>query len=1352
RDYWVVSTSNQKALVWNLGMKDSQASIEHYLHGHSRAITDINFSAHHPDILATCAVDSFVHCWDLRHPSRAATTFCDWFAGATQVKWNRQDSHILASSHNKFLRIWDDRKGAYPLMTIEAHDTKIYGVDWNRTETKYVATCSLDKTIKFWDYTTDSHEPVNTIHAPFPVWRARHTPFGSGLLAMPQRNDYDLHLYDRRPVDSDPQPGPMPMVHRFDGHEGQVKEFLWRARGSVESSTDSRDFQLVSWGADRTLRLHRMDESVLAKVGYVRGQVVKRVIPFTRKDAVYKSFRGDQSSEVDDLGGIAGASSNNIIGDAGMSSMLPSGMGRQIFNGDGFWARGEGASDSMAGRKVQQQSGTDAISWMKGVKIGKREPATGIDQSESSVLSPSLKSSQPWDTFETLAEEITYLADKFSKITFEDINMQDRLVTISLHAPWGSEKASIYVKCRIEIPRDYPAGATPWADVESTTGIDDETVLQINSDLQMIAYAFQDRRRHSLEVLLRYLLREQSRDECLLLLQGLSSKSALEYDQETQLSSSDEDDEAGQEYAGIQLPRLGSSDGMLPDTKAQYNVPLPKACGALWADDGRLVCFFPPKSEQVSSFLQPLKGKYNSWSLKNPSSMFDNSIRSQTASPFAKRISSDLETVESGDSDFDDSSLSTSSSSQGDVRPSQSRWEPSITWRDGFPYAKQAPSVDESQKSSGLEGRSRSATKTSKNFVSLHDCTDLLPSKQSLAEQYKIEGAAAACQYNASVSRKNGMLDFADVWDLVNLVIKNEVPLERMFPTSKKESILLIARRTVAPLRSKDSAIDLSYDSTDDDDQAKLKGRIYWGTHPFGRQWFIDALFDYFERTADIQMLAILSCVLRDQSPVQHGLTVPSNDLSGTENNQQSESSHPLAIAERYFPSAKVASSILQPPEKQPPFNSALQRPIGDSHSTSSSVGASTSDPMTPYSTGLTPPSSFRPSRISHERSNSQMTLSTSPEQLKHTQRSNSNLASTFAASIARPFSFSTQESSSPPSTHPKKRSSPATSYLGSAAANLTRGMSTASNKSTANPQQSKNRFQLSLGGERRSMTKERVPTFTTTLKNQDLFHNDGYALEPAVDLLTEGKYHVYRSMYANLLVAWGLSIAACEVLKYNNHPTSQVGQTQERALALKKSLVSSEKADSEILPTAQLNLYQSCTSCNATYSSATHGKECSDCSARIPAIMCQLCHGVVIGLSSPCLDCGHVLHLSCRSTLQEHQEYPFDGDCVTGCGCHCADHLYVNVRPSAIMDDSTPMVSAIDNVANEQEELGWHDVGEEFETPESANWGDVAYQSLARNLGAKFLTPKPSQIWRGGEARKPSLGSFPLAKRSDSG
>ena len=53
---WVVSTSNQKAIVWNLALP-SQRAIEHVLNGHTRAITDINFSAHEPNVLATCSIE-----------------------------------------------------------------------------------------------------------------------------------------------------------------------------------------------------------------------------------------------------------------------------------------------------------------------------------------------------------------------------------------------------------------------------------------------------------------------------------------------------------------------------------------------------------------------------------------------------------------------------------------------------------------------------------------------------------------------------------------------------------------------------------------------------------------------------------------------------------------------------------------------------------------------------------------------------------------------------------------------------------------------------------------------------------------------------------------------------------------------------------------------------------------------------------------------------------------------------------------------------------------------------------------------------------------------------------------------
>ena len=402
-------------------MSDSQASIEHILHAHTRAITDINFSAHHPDVLATCAVDSFVHCWDLRHPARPAITFCDWFAGATQVKWNRQDPHIIASSHDRFLRIWDDRKGARPLRSIEAHDTKIYGLDWNRTSLNCLITCSLDKTIKFWDYSLDSQEPDQVIRTPFPVWRARHTPFGRGILAMPQRGNNDLHLYEYSRHEGVTQSDKIGPVHLFQGHQDQVKEFLWRPRGGVENGIDNREFQLVSWGADRILRLHRVDQHTLEGVGYEKGKEVSRKLNLTRKNAAYKTFRDDPSKLGNGPKRITSTSYSNLDlqSRVNIRSALSMGMSKasipaSIGLGNGAFMR---SRPSVNTSKLERKD-IDPIAWMKGVKIGKRE---GLDQSISSALSPNLGASKNWEPFESLGEEISQVGDRFSKVTFDEV-------------------------------------------------------------------------------------------------------------------------------------------------------------------------------------------------------------------------------------------------------------------------------------------------------------------------------------------------------------------------------------------------------------------------------------------------------------------------------------------------------------------------------------------------------------------------------------------------------------------------------------------------------------------------------------------------------------------------------------------------------------------------------------------------------------------------------------------------------------------------------------------------------------------------------------------------------------------
>ncbi|KAK4695467.1 SEA/GATOR complex protein SEA3/WDR59, partial [Lecanoromycetidae sp. Uapishka_2] len=742
------------------------------------------------------------------------------------VKWNRQNSHILASSHDKFLRIWDDRKGALPLCSIEAHNTKIYGVDWNRTETTKLMTCSLDRTIKLWDYEkgTDGkqlHEPDRILRTPFPVWRARYTPFGFGLLAMPQRGDYDLHLYDRRQLEPADDSDAASAVHHFGGHENQVKEFLWRPRGNVTDNIDDREFQLVSWGTDRILRLHQVDEDVLGRVGFEKG--VNRNFNVTRKNAVYKTFRNDPSKNVQ-------ASLKDSLPTHSPRSTITNGMSRAPVPFIGGYGNG-GFMSSAVGRKTQSPKEMDPISWMQGVKIGKRGPSpSGMHQSISSIASPSLKIDPSWDVFEHLGEEITH------------VDVQRRRIVVSLNGPWGPEKGSTYIKAIIVFPSLYPDAAPPSVCLENTASIDESVESTVLTDLKVITNGFVSRQRSSLEPVLRYLLGEQSVEESLLWLEKRHESVDLDPAQDLDLSSSDEDDDPLGSYSALQANVLEVSDPQIAVSNAQYNVPLPKACGALWADNGRLVCFFPPKPEKEPSLLD-MSLKSVERASRYRKTIFEGFGRLQSASRRQKRAASTLETIESGDSDLEDSlSSSSSSSSSNETGLVRHHFMPSMAWRGDSSDLPTGATIDESQKSSDDSKHGKSAISKGTNFVSIHDLSDLLPATLRLARKYSIGTGTTDLSHNAQVAKEEGDLDLADVWSFVDLLLQHKVPLELMQCPPSNQSIAVIARRAVSSLKNKDSAIDLSFDAEEDRSTATVLASVKWGSHPFGRWRFVDCL------------------------------------------------------------------------------------------------------------------------------------------------------------------------------------------------------------------------------------------------------------------------------------------------------------------------------------------------------------------------------------------------------------------------------------------------------------------------------------------------------------------------------
>ncbi|KAK0638300.1 putative RWD [Lasiodiplodia hormozganensis] len=836
-DGLVASTSNQKALIWDLNHANHPPLT---LHAHSRAITDINLSAHHPDILATCAVDTFVHKWDLRTPDRPVFSYAQWDGGAAQVKWNRQDPHILASAHDKLLCIWDERKGVEPLRTIEAHRSKIYGVDWNRMRQGGVLTCSLDGSIKFWDYTRDEDEMLErVIRTPFGVWRARHTPFGWGALAMPQRGDFDLHLYDRRLRDGVKRDAKVPPVHTFKGHNGQVKEFLWRTRGDVtDDGYDQREFQLVSWGSDRQLNLYRIDSSILGSVGYKKGEHTRKKLFMTRQGALYKTFHDEApvlspKTKVADQQQAhpftAPSQLSALFQSAGMSKpSLP--YAQTAFQGPGASARDRGLTSMQARGLTTMQARTrekktvDKLTWMQGVKIGGRDGQFNRHGSRPDVLSPDQQ--LLWDSPESLGDEITHVGSKFKKVKFEEVEIPRRTATVTLNGPWGENEAPVFMRISIRFPPDYPVSATPHCSIEKTTSyISESTISKLDSEIKALAEVYKNRKRGSLDAIISYLLGERGLEESISWLSdGALTDSGVTQDEE---SSSDEEDEVGADFATPAMEMSGTD--ILGPLNANANVPLPRQCGAVWSRDGRLVTFFPPKPEPKPMFsnLEALRNDSRTYKSKRIFEMLGQ-LNKESPDP-GRKSSSAVDNPD--DSDSQGSWETSSSSSSGSpVRGGLSGIAPPVAWRGG-PLKFQRSSQ---HSSAGYEVMP--IAPKPKSIITIRSLEDLLPAKRELAERYEIFGEASdVCSHNAAVATDCGYPELADIWNLVGLILADQVPLEVMQQSYRREPILVVAKRTAVQIRKKDSGLDLSFDEPEAIAKPKLKSRVKWGYHPFGR-------------------------------------------------------------------------------------------------------------------------------------------------------------------------------------------------------------------------------------------------------------------------------------------------------------------------------------------------------------------------------------------------------------------------------------------------------------------------------------------------------------------------------------
>ncbi|OLN85762.1 putative RWD, RING finger and WD repeat-containing protein C11E3.05 [Colletotrichum chlorophyti] len=1140
RDYWVVSTANHRVLVWNLNLRDDSTSgaIEHSLQGHSRAITDINWAAHHPDQLASCAVDGYVHCWDLRRPRQPVLTFCDWFAGATQVKYNRQDPHILASSHDRWLHIWDERRPCEPLKSISAHTSKIYGIDWNRTRSTGIVTCSLDKHIKFWDYESDQDVPERVIRTQFPVWRARHTPFGRGLLAMPQNEPGDLYLYDRRPPPKDPDEGPTEPVAVFPGHGNhKAKEFLWRSRGGIDDGLDNRDFQLVSWGEDNELRLQQVDPSILESVGYVKGMPASKNLVLTRKGAAYKTFRTVEDSVSRDRRSATMSDPRN--GTQYRQSALTMGMRSGPTTYARLGAAWKGSSMKAKSTSKEMDRSQAHIGWMKGIMMNKRKASTDsprrADSKDSSMFSPGYMDDDKWGEPETIQEEFLRISTQLPKVKWEHIDMDNLTLNATLNGPWGANGETIFLKVTVDIPSNYPKFKAPRFFIEKTSFMSEKTHKKIEHEIHELCHQFLERKQNCLDVAFSYLLGEidlaastnffknvKDLDDPL---DGLASES----------SSEDENDipAGGSASMSQELPPNTEADSTLAPNNRPTIPPLPRFCGARFSNDGRLVCFFPTKEEKARALLFAPAESLRERPKGEP--VFAGFGRLGHDSPPGRRYGNDEMSATDDQSDTDESDGSSSSSDSESTSINkmslwyQPRHQFRRTWSDNRSIRSSGGGTGVGTGTGTGSLRRRPGAK-SKNVVSLHDFSYLLPAKKEFAQEYAIFGdGAGVCEHNAEVAEKHGCQDLVDVWRYLSLILRRDIPLELWNQDQRQSSILVIARDALSRFRYENSS---DTGKTDSKDKADFNGRVKWGNHPLARD-FISDLFDYFEKTADIQMLAMLSCIF-SEAFTEDSVAYAESHLS------QPETPLPMktpAFSLDYFPTdaslwnvsgrSQTNSAITTPRTLHTPI-----RYSGSQGSTDEGLWAG--DPgSNSYSCGETPP--YKGVKEYLGDGDQTPSLSTSPSG-RTLSRANSGLTSSFAINLPRPFggtATGTATAASSPPNQGRKRPSPADTILStlapSAVGNVTWGASTVMGDSGTT------RTSLSDDEVYREELFSLVPTGVSIhIEDQTIFDDDGWMTTPLLEPSRSEMYATYRYVYAEILQMWNQPLARLEIMKFN--------------------------------------------------------------------------------------------------------------------------------------------------------------------------------------------------------------------------
>ncbi|KAG0206690.1 hypothetical protein BGX28_001889 [Mortierella sp. GBA30] len=1199
RENWIASTSNQKALIWNLGHNAPRA-VELILHAHNRAISDINWSPFHPDLLATCSVDTFVHVWDLRTPKKPVNSFCAWTAAATVVKFNRKDEFTLASAHDTKVEVWDTRKGSSPFISIPAHKQKINGIDWSRKHRNHIVTCSLDRMVKFWDI-DDPTKPNNEIVTKSPVWRARHTPFGHGILTMPQRTETALSLWNR---DRSSEP-----VCRFEGHTDTVKEFVWRVR-DVGDDPDQRLFQLVTWSKDQHLRLWPISEKMLEAMDHKSTPPMETTpYPATHDNL---SFRDPAPPHIAATPSRT-VSTMRVLAGNRLSTMTPFRTSMS--------ARAVGPLGTHGGFYRERKAPSPLV-WMQGVRMVKPSGDLGLPDRASP---------------QTVATEIAAVGQKFQNVKFEKVNVAGRTCTISLNSLRSNEGVS-FLRVNIAFPQFYPKQAPPTFEIQKSGMLSMATRAQIAANLDHIAATHASRGLPCLEAIIRCLLGEDKRDEVM----------------DKGLDDSDEDDTIVNP-----LRKSRGRDGGAVDKKDQQ-VPFPCLCGAVFATNGKLVTFFSKlRTPHASSSSIPMTGR-NSTLIKSPYTYtHPRTYASMGEYKAFSRLPSGAEglagTVSSLVTDADDQDdLWPMSNLFSRTKPKQEVVRVARKPKDQPPYFKpllQTRSTLYLKDITHLLPISpRLAavyTLNGENVSEICEQNALQARHLGRMDLYKIWKLAAL------------ILTLSVPMDPVTFEI-NKTEIAKMGSQTHPDKLLDLVNRSISAKQRRDSGMAFVPVLED-----TFYQKVRWGTHPLGRKLvdvlfsylerhgdiqmlaLLSCVFkDPFRNTIAVTGMT------PPQAHYRPYYESPSSDAPDYFNSRQSGNNTARSLSGLPLNTTPLSMSVAPGTATRPRTPAAtnagtrispyLNRvsptsvPFGASFSSSLRKAPNRFAPGTGAVTSpLTTPSSLR--EAYSDINPTSLPPYGNPSRHYGQQTVVAAFSSNSNNSDNNPYGsrekLSQEDSSTTavqPYTHRKRDSY--SSMQGTSPTLLSRMSPLHRRESSSSP--------ASASLEKNERNTVRADGFKMTRMNIGHFDaNESPMNIPLLDPAKEAQHNTWRLLYAEMMYSWGLFEARTELLKFLTFKHNANYRIKDDQSPLER-LLGIEKRGPQI--------FNKCFECeNRLYP----GYKCDFCKRMRLGIRCTICHISVRGRTSICLKCAHGGH---TEHLYEWFVQEKNTICPTGCGCEC--------------------------------------------------------------------------------------------------